>query len=73
MPPPIGLAGIGADAPLLLRGTDLNYRNFRLRQQRNLGWQVEPQTSQQTGSFSTPPSSRADVKALIDRRLDQAA
>jgi hypothetical protein len=69
----MGLAGTGAAAPLPSRGTDLSYRGFRLRQQRNLGWQVEPHTSQQPGGFSTPPSSLADVKALIDWRLDQAA
>jgi hypothetical protein len=59
LPPPMGLAGTGAGAPLPSRGTDLSYRGFRLRQQ--------------PGGFSTPPSSLADVKALIDGRLDQAA
>jgi hypothetical protein len=60
------------------KGSQLFYRGFRLRQEQHLGWSVEPQQNwgreawESTG-FTTPPSSLADVKALIDWRLDQAA
>jgi hypothetical protein len=55
------------------QGTVRSYRGYRLRQERTLGWTVEPPSGEQTAGFSTPPSSLADVKALIDWRLDQAA
>jgi hypothetical protein len=58
-------------------GTPIHYRGFRLSQERHLGWRVEPLTRRNQpspdGAFDTPPSSLADVKALIDWRLDQAA
>jgi hypothetical protein len=59
-------------------GTPIHYRSYRLSQERHLGWQVEfltarGQTPPDGASFNTPPSSLADVKALIDWRLDQAA
>jgi hypothetical protein len=78
----MGLADAGAGTPFSRRGRDLSYRGYRLRQEQNLGWSVEPleggvqksgQQSGQWGGFVTPPSSLADVKALIDWRLDQAA
>jgi|LakMenE18May11ns_1017448.scaffolds.fasta_scaffold8805764_2 hypothetical protein len=63
-------------------GAPVSYRGFTLRQERNLGWRVEPPEAKNRpfgegreawGEFSTPPSSLADVQALIDWRLDQAA
>ncbi|MFN4867292.1 MAG: hypothetical protein ACK5GZ_13365 [Cyanobium sp.] len=74
----MGLDGAGAGAPPPRRGTPINYRGYRLSQERNLGWTVEPLSARVCNSgngngFSTPPSSLADVKALIDWRLDQAA
>jgi len=59
-------------------GTPIHYRGHRLSLERHLGWRVElltarGQTSPNGASFITPPSSLADVKALIDWRLDQAA
>lgn len=66
LPPPMDL------------GTPIQYRGYRLSQERHLGWRVEPLRGGGAApagwdSFSTPPSSLADVKALIDWRLDQAA
>lgn len=74
----MGLDGAGAGAPPPRRGTPIHYRGYRLSQERHLGWTVEPLAAQARHSgngngFSTPPSSLADVKALIDWRLDQAA
>jgi hypothetical protein len=69
----MGRAGIAQEAPFPRRTNDLCYRGYRLRQQSNLGWSVEPEEGSQAGGFSTPPSSLADVRALIDWRLDQAA
>jgi hypothetical protein len=49
------------------------YRGFELIQRHDLSWIAQPQGLEGTGSFTTPPSSLADVKALIDWRLNQAA
>jgi hypothetical protein len=57
----------------------LSYRGFQLEQQPDLSWRVrhgdgEPMHGAGNRSgFTTPPSSLADVKALIDWHLDQAA
>jgi hypothetical protein len=72
----MGLNGAGASLPP--GGSQLSYRGYRLRQERHLGWSVEPlergpKLSSEWESFETPPSSLADVMALIDWRLDQAA
>jgi hypothetical protein len=69
----MGRAGIAPEAPLPQRSSEISYRGYRLRQHSNLGWSVEPQEGGQGRGFSTPPSSLADVRALIDWRLDQAA
>ena len=74
----MGLADASAGRPTPRRGSQLSYRGYRLRQQQNLGWSVEPldpgaRASGGSAGFITPPSSLADVKALIDWRLDQAA
>lgn len=56
------------------------YRGFALVQQHDLSWRVEPSTPLDnnerdnfTSPFTTPPSSLADVKALIDWRLKPTA
>jgi hypothetical protein len=56
-----------------------SYRGFRLEQQSDLSWRVQPgdgwlmHRGNQRSGFTTPPSSLADVRALIDWHLDQAA
>tara|TARA_B100001063_G_scaffold47309_1_gene41106 strand:- start:229 stop:435 length:207 start_codon:yes stop_codon:yes gene_type:complete len=48
------------------------YRGFVLLQQRNNSWLVRPERSpMRLLPFRTPTCSLADVKALLDRRLEQ--
>lgn len=63
-------ARISAD---LAQHRSCNYRGFRLMQQQNLSWIVCLESQHESCSFTTPPSSLADVKALIDWRLNRAA
>ena len=55
------------------------YRGFRLEQRADFGWSVKPVGVRAVGlmelgePFTTPPSSLADVQALIDWHLGQAA
>jgi hypothetical protein len=52
------------------------YRGFQLTQQHDLSWRVDHNKqvdSSDSRSFTTPPSSLADVKALIDWRLKPTA
>jgi len=49
------------------------YRGFDLIQQGDFSWIAQPADQDSSGGFTTPPSSLADVKALIDWRLGQAA
>jgi len=52
----------------------VRYRGFVLIPQNDLSWLVRPERSPMTLlPFRTPASSVADVKALIDWRLNQAA
>ena len=46
-----------------------SYRGFELIQQRDLSWTVTPIGAASRDGFTMPPSSLADVKALIDWRL----
>ncbi len=50
-----------------------NYRGFRLIQQENLSWVVRMEGQHDCSSFTMPPSSLADVRALIDWQLNRAA
>jgi hypothetical protein len=45
------------------------YRGFELIQQSDLSWTVTPLGLAGRTAFTMPPSSLADVKALIDWRL----
>jgi hypothetical protein len=50
----------------------IRYRGFVLLQQRNNSWLVRPERSpMQLLPFRTSTCSLEDVKALVDRRLDQ--
>ena len=50
----------------------VRYRGFVLLQQRNNSWLVRPERSpMRLLPFRTPTCSLADVKALLDRRLEQ--
>ncbi len=52
----------------------VRYRGFVLIPQTNLTWLVRPERSPMPVlPFRTPATSLADVKALVDWRLDQAA
>ena len=52
----------------------VRYRRFVLLQQRNHSWLVRPERSPMTLlPFRTPTCSLEDVKALVDRRLQQEA
>ena len=48
------------------------YRGFELIQQEDLSWTAQPLGLGSAASFTTPPSSLADVQALIDWRLGRA-
>ena len=50
-----------------------SYRGFRLTQQQNLSWVVSLESRNDSSGFTMPPSSLADVKALIDWRLNPVA
>ena len=61
-----------------LRGHDhpdvVRYRGFVLIPQADLSWLVRPERSpMEVLPFRTPTSSLADVKALVDWRLDRRA
>ena len=59
--------GIRQDSQYAIR-----YRGFVLLQQRNNSWLVRPERSpMQLLPFRTSTCSLEDVKALVDRRLDQ--
>ena len=50
----------------------IRYRGFVLLQQRNNSWLVRPERSpMRLLPFRTPTCSLADVKALLDWRLEQ--
>ncbi len=50
----------------------VRYRGFVLLQQQNQSWLVRPERSpMRLLPFRTPACSLADVKALVDRRLEQ--
>ncbi len=50
----------------------VRYRGFVLLQQRNKSWLVRPERSpMRLLPFRTPTCSLADVKALLDWRLEQ--
>ena len=50
----------------------VRYRGFLLLQQRNNSWLVRPERSpMRLLPFRTPTCSLADVKALLDWRLEQ--
>ena len=50
----------------------IRYRGFVLLQQQNQSWLVRPERSpMRLLPFRTPACSLADVKALVDRRLEQ--
>ena len=50
----------------------VRYRGFVLLQQRNNSWLVRPERSpMRLLPFRTPTCSLADVKALLDRRLER--
>ena len=50
----------------------VRYRGFLLLQQRNNSWLVRPERSpMRLLPFRTPTCSLADVKALVDLRLEQ--
>ncbi len=52
----------------------VRYRGFVLIPQADLSWLVRPERSPMEAlPFRTPTSSLADVKALVDWRLDQRA
>jgi hypothetical protein len=52
----------------------VRYRGFVLIPQADLSWLVRPERSpMEVLPFRTPTSSLADVKALVDWRLDQRA
>ena len=52
----------------------VRYRGFVLMPQADLTWLVQPERSPvRLLPFRTPASSLADVKALVDWRLDQRA
>jgi hypothetical protein len=60
------------DHPLGVRAA-VRYRGFVLIPQPDLTWMVRPERSPMPVlPFRTPASSLADVKALIDWRLDEA-
>lgn len=67
---PAGLRGNGGTVrPLAVR-----YRGFVLIPQSDLTWLVRPERSPMPVlPFRAPASSLADVKALVDWRLNQAA
>ena len=59
--------GMTQDPQLAIR-----YRGFVLLQQRNNSWLVRPERSpMRLLPFRTPTCSLADVKALLDWRLEQ--
>lgn len=76
MPAPMAPSGTG---PVRIAPEALSYRGFRLEQQPDLSWRVQPgdgrpmTRGERRSGFTTPASSLADVQALIDWRLDQAA
>ena len=50
----------------------VRYRGFVLLHQQNQSWLVRPERSpMRLLPFRTPACSLADVKALVDRRLEQ--
>lgn len=68
MPPELPLA----QHPDLHRHSVVRYRGFVLIPQTNLTWLVRPERSpMRMLPFRAPASSVADVKALVDWRLNQ--
>ncbi|MCS5706637.1 hypothetical protein NZK27_10585 [Synechococcus sp. FGCU-3] len=63
-----------AQHPALYQQSVVRYRGFVLIPQADLTWLVRPERSpMRMLPFRAPASSVADVKALVDWRLDQAA
>ncbi|MEB3104677.1 MAG: hypothetical protein VKN17_02715 [Cyanobacteriota bacterium] len=63
-----------AQQPALYQQSVVRYRGFVLIPQADLTWLVRPERSpMRMLPFRAPASSVADVKALVDWRLDQAA
>jgi hypothetical protein len=61
-------------APLNTQRWVVRYRGFVLIPQSDLSWLVRPERSPMEHlPFRAPASSVADVKALVDWRLNQAA
>ena len=61
-----------AQQPALHRQSVVRYRGFVLIPQADLTWLVRPERSpMRMLPFRAPASSVADVKALVDWRLDQ--
>ncbi len=60
--------------PVVAKRWFVRYRGFVLMPQSDLTWLVRPERSPMPVlPFRTPASSLADVKALVDWRLNQAA
>ena len=63
-----------AQHPALYQHSVVRYRGFVLIPQADLTWLVRPERSpMRMLPFRAPASSVADVKALVDWRLNQAA